>query len=81
MLGDSCIPSLMLLLGATLAAGPAAGARGLPPTLIAATAAARLLVLPLLGVGWVLLARAAGLFGPGTPRLLVLVILIQNAVP
>lgn len=135
MFGDCCIPSLMLLVGATLAHGPGAtqqpssskptssqcraigssqdplssatagasggsdgygdsgscGSRGsgvgaqrpeaLPPLVILLITASRLVLLPLLGVGWVLGARALGLIGPGTPRLLVLVALISNAVP
>jgi hypothetical protein len=79
MLGDCCIPSLMLMVGATLEAGP--GRSGLPGRVVAAIAAARLVVLPLLGIGWVLAARGVGLLGPSTPRLLVLVALITNAVP
>lgn len=129
MFGDCCIPSLMLLVGATLAHGPGAAQQpsnsqlghsgsgqchtggggggggdhsprgdtssysaassgdggqrpeALPALVILLITASRLVLLPLLGVGWVLGARALGLIGPGTPRLLVLVALISNAVP
>jgi predicted permease len=79
MFGDCCIPSLMLMVGATLENGP--GASALPAAVAAGVAAARLLLMPLLGVGWVLAARGLGFLPPSTPRLLVLVMLIQNAVP
>lgn len=79
MFGDCCIPSLMLMVGATLERGPGRGR--LPPRLIAGVAAARLVALPLLGIGWALAARGAGLLPASTPRLLVLVALLQNAVP
>jgi len=79
MFGDCCIPALMLMVGATLERGPGSGK--LPARVIVCVTAARLVVLPLLGVAWVLAARAVGLLGSRTPRLLVLVALIQNAVP
>ncbi|GBF90775.1 auxin efflux carrier family protein [Raphidocelis subcapitata] len=79
MFGDCCIPALMLMVGATLERGPGRGA--LPRRTIAAVAAARLVLLPLLGVGWVLAARAAGLLPASTPRLVVLVMLCVNSVP
>jgi hypothetical protein len=78
-MGDCCIPGLMLMVGATLESGP--GRSGLPFRVVAAIAAARLVALPLLGICWVLAARAGGMLPPGTPRLLVLVALITNAVP
>ena len=82
MMGDCCIPALMLLLGATLAAAARRPAARRPPwRVILAVAGARLVALPLLGVAWVLAARAAGAIRPGTPRLLVVVMLIQNAAP
>jgi hypothetical protein len=79
MFGACCIPSLMLTVGATLERGPGAGR--VPARVIAAVAAVRLAALPLLGTAGVLAARATGLLPSDTPRLVVLVILVQNAVP
>uniref|UniRef100_A0A383VGS0 Uncharacterized protein n=1 Tax=Tetradesmus obliquus TaxID=3088 RepID=A0A383VGS0_TETOB len=78
MFGDCCIPSLMLMLGATLAKGPG---RCCPPLrVVLGVTAARLLLLPLLGTGWLLLASKAGwLLAPDSVFLLVM--LIQNSVP
>jgi hypothetical protein len=58
MFGDCCIPGLMLLLGATLAAGP--GAAGVPARLIVGVAAVRLLLLPAAGTAWIMAAKAIG---------------------
>eukprot|EP00882_Tetradesmus_deserticola_P034257 GHRQ01039234.1.p3 GENE.GHRQ01039234.1~~GHRQ01039234.1.p3 ORF type:complete len:111 (+),score=42.64 GHRQ01039234.1:3-335(+) len=78
MFGDCCIPSLMLMLGATLAKGPG---RCCPPLrVVLGVTVARLLLLPMLGTGWLLLASKAGwLVAPDSMFLLVL--LIQNSVP
>jgi predicted permease len=58
MFGDCCIPGLMLLLGATLAAGP--GAAGVPARLIVGVTAVRLLLLPAAGTAWIMAAKAIG---------------------
>lgn len=79
MFGDCCIPALMLNMGAALAQGPG---RCSPPTrLVVGVAAARLLVLPALGAGWLLAARAAGWLPALPDPAFVLVMLLQNAVP
>ncbi|KAF6264393.1 membrane transport protein-domain-containing protein [Scenedesmus sp. NREL 46B-D3] len=78
MFGDCCIPSLMLMLGATLAKGPG---RCCPPLrVVLGVTGARLLLLPVLGTGWLLLASKAGwLVAPDSVFLLVL--LLQSSVP
>jgi predicted permease len=58
MFGDCCIPCLLLMLGATLSKGPG---QACPPwRVVAAVGAARLVLLPLLGTGWLVLAKTLG---------------------
>lgn len=58
MFGDCCIPCLLLMLGATLSKGPG---KACPPLrVVAAVGAARLVLLPLLGTGWLVLAKTLG---------------------
>lgn len=58
MFGDCCIPCLLLMLGATLSKGP--GQASPPWRVVAAVAAARLVLLPLLGTGWLVMAKTLG---------------------
>jgi len=59
MFGECCIPCLLLMMGATLSKGPG---RCCPPLrIVLGVAAARLLLLPLLGVAWLLLAHRTGM--------------------
>lgn len=60
MFGDCCIPCLLLMLGATLSKGP--GSACPPLRVVAGVAAARLVVLPLLGTGWLVLAKSTGTY-------------------
>lgn len=63
MFGDCCIPCLLLMLGATLSKGPG---QACPPwRVVTAVAAARLVLLPLLGTGWLVLAKTLGEGGLG----------------
>lgn len=78
MFSECCIPCLLLMMGATLAKGPG---KACPPwRVVVGVCTARLLLLPLLGTGWILLAHKTGwLVAPDSMFLLVM--LIQNAVP
>lgn len=58
MFGDCCIPCLLLMLGATLSKGP--GQACPPLRVVASVAAARLVLLPLIGTGWLVLAKKLG---------------------
>ncbi|GFR48835.1 hypothetical protein Agub_g10788, partial [Astrephomene gubernaculifera] len=78
MLGDCTIPSILIILGATLANGP--GAARVPLRVTALVTATRLLLLPLLGGCLVLGAYAARLFEAPDP-IYLLVLLIQNTAP
>ena len=61
MFGDCCIPGLMLILGATLERGPGGGGgQHLPLRLVVGVCVNRLLVLPALGLGWIIVAKWAG---------------------
>ncbi|GLC70650.1 hypothetical protein PLESTF_001018100 [Pleodorina starrii] len=78
MLGECTIPSILLLLGATLAHGP--GAARVPLRVIGLVNATRLALLPLLGLGLVMGAYAARIFEAPDP-IYLLVLLIQNTAP
>lgn len=79
MFGACCIPALMLNMGAVLSQGP--GRCSPPARVVVGVAAARLLVLPALGVGWLIAARAAGWLAASPDPAFVLVMLLQNSVP
>lgn len=58
MFGDCCIPCLLLMLGATLSKGPG---KACPPLrVVAGVAAARLVLMPLLGTAWLVAGKALG---------------------
>eukprot|EP00878_Enallax_costatus_P025236 GHUV01026992.1.p1 GENE.GHUV01026992.1~~GHUV01026992.1.p1 ORF type:complete len:321 (-),score=90.15 GHUV01026992.1:340-1302(-) len=58
MFSDCCIPCLLLMMGATLSKGPG---KACPPwRVVVGVCGARLLVLPVLGTGWILLAHKTG---------------------
>ncbi len=78
MVGDCCVPLIVILLGATLEAGP--GAAQVPWRVVAAVVACRLVLLPLLGLAAVEAALKLGLFTAPDPMFLV-VMLLQNTVP
>ncbi|EFJ49477.1 hypothetical protein VOLCADRAFT_104342 [Volvox carteri f. nagariensis] len=78
MLGECTIPSILLLLGATLANGPGAGR--VPFRVIGLVNITRLTLLPLLGLGVVMGAYAVRLFEAPDP-IYLLVLLIQNTAP
>ncbi|GIL92671.1 hypothetical protein Vretifemale_20182 [Volvox reticuliferus] len=69
MLGDCTIPSILLILGATLANGP--GAARVPLRVIGLVNVTRLALLPLLGLGLVMGAYAARVFEAPDPIYLV----------
>lgn len=58
MFGDCCIPGLMIMVGATLERGPGTGK--LPVRVLVGVTAMRLLVLPLLGLAWIMGSYFAG---------------------
>ncbi|GLI67968.1 hypothetical protein VaNZ11_012303 [Volvox africanus] len=78
MLGDCTIPSILLILGATLANGP--GAARVPFRVITLVNVTRLALLPLLGLALVMGAYAARVFEAPDP-IYLLVLLIQNTAP
>ncbi|GIL57526.1 hypothetical protein Vafri_12737 [Volvox africanus] len=78
MLGDCTIPSILLILGATLANGP--GAARVPLRVIALVNMTRLALLPLLGLALVMGTYAARVFEAPDP-IYLLVLLIQNTAP
>ena len=58
MFGDCCIPCLLLMLGATLSKGPG---KACPPLrVVAGVAAARLVLMPLLGTAWLVAGKVLG---------------------
>lgn len=58
MFSECCIPCLLLMMGATLSKGPG---KACPPwRVVVGVCGARLLVLPVLGTGWILLAHKTG---------------------
>lgn len=77
LLGAAAIPCAMLVLGANLARGPGRGGVGAP--VVAAVSLVRLVVMPGVGVGLVLLLKWAGLL-PRDP-VFRLVLLLEAATP
>lgn len=78
MVGDCTVPVIVILLGATLEAGP--GAVPMPFQVIVAVCVCRLVLMPLLGLGIVMGAYSVGLFKCPDPMFL-LVMLLQNTMP
>lgn len=59
MFSECCIPCLLLMMGATLAKGPG---KACPPwRVVVGVCTARLVLMPLLGTGWILLAHKTGM--------------------
>jgi predicted permease len=78
MVGNCTVPLIVILLGATLEAGP--GAVPMPFRVIVAVCVCRLLLMPLIGLGVVMGAYSVGLFKCPDPMFL-LVMLLQNTMP
>lgn len=78
VVADGVIPCALIVLGANLAEAPA-GTGGLPIRTYLGVACGRLVVMPLIGCGFVLLLRRLGVLPPDP--MFVLVLLVESAVP
>ncbi|XP_024356647.1 protein PIN-LIKES 2 [Physcomitrium patens] len=78
ILGAALVPCVMLVLGGTLSVGPGSSELGMRTTI--GISVTRLVLLPLIGIGVVLLAHKLGV-NPHGDKMLMFVLLLQHTMP
>lgn len=78
ILGAALVPCVMLVLGGTLSVGPGSSELGLRTTI--GITFTRLVLLPPIGIGVVLLAHKLGVIPPGD-KMFIFVLLLQHTMP